>query len=105
AKNEKMKTSDDKELRGLSFPIGTSVKEGGVNFSLFSKNCLGVELVFFDDKEDIAPSRVIRLDPNKNKTYHYWHVFVPSIKAGQLYAYRITGPNNPQAGHRFDGDK
>ncbi|HET6539797.1 MAG TPA: glycogen debranching protein GlgX, partial [Chryseolinea sp.] len=40
-----------------------------------------------------------------NRTYHYWHVFVPSLKSGQLYGYRITGPNDPSRGHRFDPDK
>jgi isoamylase len=97
--------TDTAELHGQSFPIGPVVKKNGVNFSLFSRNSLGVELLFFDSKEDVTPSRTIRLDPNLNKTYHYWHVFVPGIKPGQLYGYKIIGPHDPHQGHWFDGEK
>ena len=62
---------------GYSFPIGSSLNEHGVNFCVFSRNCYSVDLLFFDNVEDIAPSRVINLDPLRNRTYHYWHVFVP----------------------------
>ena len=51
------------------------------------------------------PSRVIDLDPRINRTYHYWHVFVPEVTAGQIYAYRVAGPFDPQRGLRFDADK
>lgn len=98
-------TLDHDKLIGQSFPIGPVVKKEGVNFSLFSRNCLGVELLFFNNKEDTVPSHTIRLDPTINKTYHYWHVFVPGIKPGQLYGYRIIGPHDPHQGHRFDGEK
>jgi len=97
-------TGSDK-LSGQSFPIGPVVKKDGVNFSLFSRNSLGVELLFFNNKEDVVPSRTIRLDPNLNKTYHYWHVFVPGIRPGQLYGYRVIGPHDPHQGHRFDSEK
>ena len=51
------------------------------------------------------PSRVIALDPKQHRTYHYWHVFVPGIGPGQIYAYRAHGPFAPEQGFRFDGDK
>src|SRR5262249_29980748 len=47
----------------------------------------------------------IPLDPWANRTYHYWHAFVPGIGAGQVYAYRAQGPYAPEKGLRFDGDK
>jgi len=90
---------------GRANPIGSTLMEDGANFSLFSKNGTAVELLFFNHDNDIEPSRVIQLDKRFNKSYHYWHVFVPGIKAGQLYGYRINGPNNGISGHRYDGEK
>ena len=52
------------EIRpGLSFPIGATVQPDGVNFSIYSKNSTGVELLLFDDVDDAGPARVISLDP------------------------------------------
>ena len=48
---------------------------------------------------------MIDLDPRTNRTYHYWHVFVPRITAGQIYAYRVAGPFDPERGLRFDPEK
>lgn len=89
---------------GHSFPIGSTLSEVGVNFCLFSKNAQGVDLLLFDRAEAIAPAKVIPLDPKKNKTYHYWHVFVSGLKAGQLYGYRVDGPHDHSRGHHFDPD-
>jgi len=100
-----MKASEILHLIGQSFPIGPTVKRDGVNFCLFSKNAERVDLLLFDNVEDIAPKKVIPLNPATNRTYHYWHVFVPSIKSGQLYGYSVTGPNDPFYGHRFDANK
>jgi glycogen operon protein len=90
---------------GNPFPLGSSLHADGVNFCLFSRNCHQVELLLFNKAEDIIPKQVIRLDPQLNHTYNYWHVFVPGIKAGQLYGYRVHGPNEPHMGHRFDPNK
>ena len=48
---------------------------------------------------------MIRLDPAANRTYHYWHVHVPGLTAGQLYGYRVEGPSDPASGMRFDATK
>ena len=90
---------------GKSFPIGATVSPDGVNFSLFSKNSTFVELLLFNHVDDAKPDHVIPLDPWKNRTYHYWHVFVPGLRPGQIYAYRAQGPFEPQRGFRFDRDK
>ena len=52
-----------------------------------------------------GPQRVITLDPAINHTYHYWHGFVPDVKPGQLYGYRVYGPFDPASGRRFDPAK
>ncbi|HJV36324.1 glycogen debranching protein GlgX [Geomonas sp.] len=91
--------------RGQSFPLGATVVPGGVNFSLFSRDATAVELLFFDRVEDGRASRTVTLAARGNRTYHYWHVFVPGILPGQLYGYRVAGPQDPRRGLRFDADK
>ena len=90
---------------GRSAPLGATVGCSGVNFSLYSRDASGIELLFFDQEDDALPSRVIPLDPLVNRTYHYWHVFVPGVQAGQLYGYRVYGPFDPFNGIRFDAAK
>jgi glycogen operon protein len=93
------------ELVGNSFPLGATVGDGGVNFSLYSRSATGVELLFFDSEDAAAPSRVVCFDPVENRTYHYWHVFVPGAMPGQLYGYRVDGTNDPARGMWFDPAK
>ena len=57
--------------------------------------------MFFDHEDDARPSRVIPIEPCTNRTYHYWHVFVPGTPPGQIYAYRVYGPLEPANGLRF----
>src|SRR5262245_18767786 len=90
---------------GRSAPLGPTIVDGGVNFSIFSRNAAGVDLLFFDGEDDSGPARVISLDPAINRTYHYWHIFVPQVQPGQVYGYRVQGPFDPANGMRFDGNK
>jgi isoamylase len=90
---------------GMSYPLGATVAAAGANFSLFTRSATRVELLFFDQVDDTRPSRIIELDPRTQRTYHYWHVFVPGVKAGQLYGYRVHGPSDPARGMRFDSTK
>jgi glycogen operon protein len=92
-------------LPGTSYPLGATVFPSGVNFSVFSQHCNSLELLLFDDLGDTKPARVIAFDPNKNKTFYYWHLFVPGLTSGQLYTYRAYGPFDPGKGLRFDGTK
>jgi glycogen operon protein len=90
---------------GQSCPLGATVVSGGVNFSIFSRGASGVELLFFDRVDDGRPARVVQIDPADNRTYHYWHSFVPGVQAGQIYGFRVHGPFDPANGHRFDPSK
>jgi glycogen operon protein len=90
---------------GRAHPLGASVERGGVNFSVYSRSAERVELLFFDGVDDGKPSRTVDLDPRTHRAYHYWHAFVPDVKPGQLYGYRVHGPFAPERGHRFDGSK
>ena len=92
-------------LPGRSFPLGATVYRGGVHFSVYSKNSTSMELLLFDHPESDTPSQVIALETRKNRTFYYWHAFVPGLKAGQIYAYRANGPFDPVRGMRFDPKK
>jgi glycogen operon protein len=90
---------------GHSFPIGATLVDGGANFSVFSRSAEWIELLLFDRADDSRPSRVIRMDPCVNRTYHYWHAFVPGLQVGQIYGLRAFGPFAPERGLRFDPSK
>jgi glycogen operon protein len=90
---------------GASAPLGATVTAEGVNFSVFSKRAVGIDLVLFDHVDDGKPARTIRLHPVTNRTYHYWHVRVPGVQPGQIYGYRAHGPHKPAKGLRFDASK
>ena len=90
---------------GRSTPIGATLTAGGANFSVFSRSASRIELLFFDRVDDARPARVIPIDPCTNRTYHYWHVFVPHVRAGQIYGFRAYGPFEPVRGLRFDPSK
>jgi isoamylase len=96
---------DEPETSGRSHPLGATLQPGGANFSLFSRDASAVDLLLFDNAPDSRAARVIRLDPVANRTYHYWHSFVPGIRAGQIYGYRVHGPSDPAIGLRFDPSK
>jgi glycogen operon protein len=90
---------------GRSFPLGATPGRDGTNFSVFSKHSTSVQLLLFDRVDDSTPSHVLDLDPHTQRTYHYWHVFVPGVREGQIYAFRADGPRDPGQGLRFDRDK
>jgi isoamylase len=95
----------DVESCGRSSPLGATVLPGGVNFSVYSRNASGVELLLFNREDEIQPECMIAIDPATNRTDHYWHVFVPRVRPGQLYGYRVDGPFDPASGMRFDASK
>ena len=90
---------------GSPHPLGATPSAAGVNFSLFSGHATGVELLLFAAHDALQPFQSIRLDPFVNKTFHFWHVLVRGLPAGTHYAYRVDGPSDPAAGHRFDSHK
>ena len=87
------------------YPLGASVTAQGTNFSVFSASATAMQIVLFNQANDPKPSRVVELDPVRNRTSHYWHIFLPGIRAGQCYGYRADGPRDPSKGQRFDPQK
>ncbi len=88
-------------LPGKPYPQGATWDGSGVNFSIYSENATGVELCLFDET-DGPESRKIFL---RECTGHVWHCYVPGLKPGQLYGYRIHGPYEPEQGLRFNPAK
>lgn len=104
-KIEKKQASDPVGARvwpGKPFPMGATWDGLGVNFTLFSAHARRVELVLFDSPDAERPSAVIALP---ERTGPIWHGYVPQVRPGQLYAYRVYGPYQPEIGHRFNPNK
>ena len=98
--------SENKNIEtGKSDPLGASLQSGGVNFSLFSYHASSVELLLFDHPDQDQPSAIFELNPEIHRTGSYWHIFIPGLKVGQLYGYRLHGPYQPEQGLRFDPAK
>src|SRR3954453_349801 len=89
----------DRPWPGSPFPLGASWDGDGVNFALWSPHAVGVDLCLFDAA---GHERQLMLEES---TYHVWHGYVPDVGPGQLYGYRVHGPWNPMAGHRFNPAK
>ena len=87
---------------GQSFPLGATWDGAGVNFALFSENATAVELCLFDAADSSPESHRIRLTEHTDQV---WHAYLPEARPGQLYGYRVHGPYEPQAGHRFNPAK
>ncbi|MEZ0230829.1 MAG: glycogen debranching protein GlgX [Planctomycetota bacterium] len=92
-------------LAGRPAPLGATVRDGGVNFSVYSRTATGLSLLLFGREDDRRAARVVPLDRVVNRTAGYWHVFVPGVEAGQIYGYRAHGPHEPSRGLRFDSAK
>ncbi len=89
-------------LPGIQYPLGATRDSAGVNFSIFSEHATGATLCLFggaDGNEEIARIRMTE------RTEHIWHAYVPGVRAGQRYGYRMIGPYDPPAGHRFNSAK
>jgi len=76
----------------------------GIHFNVFSSG-ERVELLLFDRADDAQPARVMSLERGPHPSGHYWHRFVPGLRGGQLYGYRVDGPFAPGRGLRFDRHK
>lgn len=85
----------DDASQSKSFPIGATLLRDGVNFSVYSRSATGMELLPFDHVDDARPVRTIRFDPQRNRTFSYWHIFVPGVRAGQIYGFRAHGHEPP----------
>ena len=87
---------------GSPYPLGATWDGSGVNFALFSEHVAGVELCLFDGPDG---NNQIACIPMTEQTDLVWHGYVPDIRPGQRYGFRVHGPYDPAAGHRFNPAK
>ncbi|MBN8873807.1 MAG: glycogen debranching protein GlgX [Rhodospirillales bacterium] len=88
-------------IEGSPGPLGATWDGLGVNFALFSANATKVELCLFDDAGETELER-IELPEYTNEV---WHGYLPDARPGTVYGYRVHGPYDPEAGHRFNPNK
>ena len=86
---------------GSPYPLGANFDGRGVNFALFSAHAEKVELCLFDARGQRELERVVLPE----YTDQVWHGYLPEVRPGQLYGYRVHGPYDPKAGHRFNHHK
>ncbi len=84
---------------GAPAPLGATWDGEGTNFALFSEHATAVELCLFDSPESARESERI---PLRERTAQVWHAYLPDVRPGQLYGYRVHGPYAPHEGHRFN---
>ena len=87
---------------GKPNPLGATWDGSGVNFALFSEHASKVELCLFSSVTDRTEAYTVNL---KEQTDRVWHGYLPDVRPGQLYGYRVHGPYDPAAGHRFNPHK
>ncbi len=87
---------------GKPYPLGATWDGEGVNFALFSENATAVDLCLFEQSDASKESHRVRLE---ERTDQVWHVYIPGLWPGQHYGYRVHGPYEPAAGHRFNPHK
>jgi isoamylase len=88
-------------LPGKPYPQGATWDGTGVNFSLYSEKATAVELCLFDEVD----SKDFEVVSIRESTGYVWHCYLPGIKLGQLYGYRVHGPFEPECGERFNPSK
>ena len=86
---------------GRPFPLGATWDGLGVNFALFSAHATKVELCLFDDAGETELERI----ELPEYTDEVWHGYLPDARPGTVYGYRVHGPYEPDAGHRFNPNK
>ena len=86
-------------LPGSAYPLGATPDGDGTNFALFSLNGTRVELCLIGS--DGSESRVDLTEVDAQ----VWHAFLPGVRPGQLYGYRVHGPYDPAAGQRYNPSK
>ena len=86
---------------GKPYPLGATWDGQGVNFALFSEHADKVELCLFD----AGGRREVQRIELREQTDQIWHAYLPEVRPGQLYGYRVYGPYQPDQGHRFNPHK
>lgn len=71
--------------------------DGGYRFTLWCRHADEIDLLLFQNPDDLRPTREIHLSPDEHRYGDVWSVNVPGVKAGMCYVYRITREDFPFA--------
>lgn len=88
----------------VPLPYGAILRNGGVQFVVFSRHATAMRVLLYDRALDAEPSHVIEFDGDLNRWGDVWSLFAPGIRSGQLYHFQADGPFDPDQGHRFDSN-
>jgi len=91
-----------KTFQGYPYPLGATWTGSGTNFALFSAYATSVDLCLFERIDSVQEN--VRI-PIPEQTEQVWHVFLPDVRPGQLYGFRVNGPYDPEHGLRFNSSK
>jgi glycogen operon protein len=94
--------SEIRALPGRPYPLGATWDGAGVNFALFSEHAERVQLCLFDQASGAGEVASLTLE---EPTDFVWHAYLPDVRPGQLYGYRVDGPSDPARGRRFNPHK
>jgi glycogen operon protein len=83
-------------------PYGAVLRDGGVQFVVFSKSATAMRVLLYQRVTDRDPVRLIELNPESDRWGDIWAIFVPGLKPGQLYHFQADGPFDPVQGQRFN---
>jgi isoamylase len=89
-------------LPGRPSPLGAAWDGAGTNFALASAHATAVDLCLFTAPADSRASAQLELRRGDGGV---WHAYLPGVRPGQLYGYRVHGPYAPEQGHRFNPAK
>lgn len=90
-----------KLMPGHPYPLGATYDGEGVNFAIFAENAVKVELCLFKPNAKKEYKKISLWE----RSHQVWHVYIPGMRPGQLYGYRVHGPYDPQNGLRYNPNK
>ncbi len=91
---------------GHRFPLGATCEADGVNFSMFSRHATQVELLLYESMDSLVPFEILKLDPENNRDFFFWNIFVQGVEPGMAYTWRADGPDDTAiSGFRFNRER
>jgi isoamylase len=97
------KTTSQPHLQfSYPLPYGAILRDGGVQFVIYSKSATAIRVLLYQRVTDREPQRVVEYNPDVDRWGDIWSIFVPGLKAGQLYHFQAEGPFDPSQGQRFN---
>jgi isoamylase len=96
-----MSENKKKIWKGYAYPLGATWMGTGTNFALYARDAAKVELCLYDDPHGVETDCILL----EERADEVWHIFLPEVRPGQLYGFRVHGPWDPKNGKRFNPAK